>query len=475
MSQVKESLLVRGGRLITEVDEVVGDLLVEDGKIAMIGSDLSSQGADREIDARGRYVLPGCIDPHTHMKMPFGPTFTCDDFTSGGIAGAFGGTTSHVDFCMQAKGQTLDEALDTWFGKLEEGPPVIDVGFHIAVTDLSSPERLDELRRLPERGVTSFKLFMAYKDSFMVNDDTLFRTMEVAAETGSLIMVHAENGDVIDLLIRRALEAGQTGVRHHLLTRPPELEVEATGRAIELARLSGANLYVVHISNGAAATLVERAREEGQAVWGETCSQYLALDDSVLDTDDFEAARYVFSPPARDISEQDRLWEKLASGSLSVVASDHAPFRMKQRALGKDDFSQIPNGAPGIEERLLLVHELGVRPGRISLNQMVGLLSTHPAKLFGLYPRKGTIAVGCDADLVVFDPEVELTLSVDWLHSRTDYSVYEGIKVKGAPVDVLVRGQEIIRDRELVAEPGTGRFIARGLPVTGPTRKRSGR
>jgi dihydropyrimidinase len=460
-------LLVRGGRVITETDDVLADVLIEDGRISALGADLPADGVDRVIDATGRYVLPGCIDPHTHMDMPFGPTFTCDDFTSGTIAAAFGGTTCHVDFCMQAPGQPLGDALDTWFGKLEAAPPVVDVGFHVAVTDLSSPERLDELRTLPGRGVTSFKVFMAYKDSFMVDDAGLFETLCVAAESGSLVMTHCENGDVIDLLTRRALGRGDTSPRHHVLTRPIEAEVEATGRAIELARLAGAPLYVVHVSCGEAAGVVEAARRRGQAVWGETCTQYLVLDDSLLDTDDFEAAKYVFSPPARPAAEHAALWDAIRAGALSVIASDHAPFRFEQRELGRGDFSKIPNGLAGVEERLLLVHELGVRGGHITLNEMVGLLSTHPAKLFGLYPHKGTVAVGADADLVVFDPERRLRLGTDTLHSRIDYCVYDGIEVTGAPETVLVRGQLVIDGGELVAEPGTGRFVERAAPMLG--------
>jgi dihydropyrimidinase len=464
MGSPASTLLVRGGRVITEVDDAVADVLVADGKIAAVAADLPSDGVDRVIDAAGRYLIPGCIDPHTHLDMPFGPTFTCDDFTSGTVAAAFGGTTCHVDFCFQARGQSLDDALATWFGKLEKAPPVIDVGFHLAVTDLSAPERLEELRALPSRGVTSFKIFMAYKGSFMVDDATLFQTLEVAAESGSLVMVHAENGDVVDLLIRRALAAGQTSPRHHVLTRPPAVEVEATARAIRLAELAGAPLYVVHVSCGAAAAEIERAKRRGQAVWAETCTHYLVLDESVLDTDEFDAAKYVFSPPARSRAEHDALWDAIRAGSLTVIGSDHAPFRFDQRELGRGDFSKIPNGVAGIEERLLLVHELGVRGGHITLNEMVGLLSTHPAKLFGLYPRKGTIAVGSDADLVVFDPERRLTLEPTALHSRIDYSIYDGIEVTGVPETVLVRGQVIVADGELEAEPGTGRFIERGRP-----------
>lgn len=462
------TILVKGGRVVTETDDVVADVLVADGRIQAVGADLDPAGADQVIDARDRYVLPGCVDPHTHMDMPFGATFTCDDFTSGTVAAAFGGTTCHVDFCMQPKGATFREALDIWFGKLQKGPPVVDVGFHIAVTDLGDGDRIEELRTLPGLGVTSFKLFMAYKDSFQVDDATLFQVMEVAADTGSLVMVHAENGDVIDLLIRRALAAGNTTPAWHGRTRPLELEVEASVRAIQLAKLSGATLYIVHVSNGETAALIDAARREGLPIWGETCTQYLTVDETDLEREGWDAAKYVFSPPPRAKHQQEALWKALQSGALQVISTDHAPFRLAdQKALGRDDFSLIPNGAPGIEERLAVVHELGVRGGRISLNEMVGLLSTHPAKLFGLYPRKGTIAVGADADLVIFDPEQERTLSVDNLHSAVDYTLFEGMKVTGVPDTVLVRGQVIVADGELKAEPGAGQFVKRGRPLTG--------
>jgi dihydropyrimidinase len=462
------TVLVKGGRVVTETDDFFADVLVADGRIQAIGADLDPDGATRVIDARERYVLPGCVDPHTHMDMPFGATFTCDDFTSGTVAAAFGGTTCHVDFCMQPHGATFREALDIWFGKLEAAPPVVDVGFHIAVTDLSDPGRIEELRTLPDLGVTSFKLFMAYKGSFQVDDATLFQVMEVAVDTGSLVMVHGENGDVIDLLIKRALAAGNTSPAWHGRTRPLELEVEATARAIQLAKLSGANLYVVHVSNGETAALIEAARREGLPVWGETCTQYLTVDETDLEQDGWDAAKYVFSPPPRAKHQQEALWKALESRALSVIATDHAPFRLAdQKALGRDDFSLIPNGAPGIEERLSVIHELGVRSGRISLNEMVGLLATHPAKLFGLYPRKGTLAVGADADIVVFDPAHERTLSVDNLHSAVDYTLFEGMKVTGAPETVLVRGQVIVSEGELEAEPGAGGFVKRGKPLTG--------
>ncbi len=454
------SVLIKGGRVITAADDYVGDVFVEDERISLIGESLDIE-ADRVIDAAGKYVLPGCIDPHTHLDMPFGGTVTADDFESGHVSAAFGGTTTHVDFCIQAQGQSFAEALETWHGKLA-GKTLIDVGFHLAVTDLRSGGTLQELARVPDEGVTSYKLFMAYKGALMVDDETLFRTMQVAAETGALVMVHAENGDAIDVLVKQALASGRSEPRYHALTRPPELEGEATNRAIQLARIAGSPLYVVHVSCREAVEPIARAREAGWNIWGETCTQYFAIDSTYLDRPDFEGAKYVYTPPPRAKANQDVLWNAVRTDTLSAISTDHCAFRWDgQKTLGRDDFSKIPNGGPGLENRLHVIHELGVRGGRISLNRMVDLLATSPAKLFGLYPRKGTIAVGSDADIVVFDPERTLTLSAATHHSRADYNLYEGMEVTGVPELVLLRGQVLVEGGELVAKPGTGQFLKR--------------
>ena len=398
------STLIKGGRIITAADDYVGDVFVDGERISMLGESLDVD-ADRVIDASGKYVLPGCVDPHTHLDMPFGGTTTIDDVTSGQTAAAFGGTTCHVDFCIQSPGSSFADALDTWHGK-REGKQIIDMGFHIAVTDLREGGSLEELARLPEQGITSYKLFMAYKGALMVDDETLFRTMEVAADTGALVMVHAENGDAIDVLVKQALAAGNTAPHYHALTRPPELEGEATNRAIQLARIAGAPLYVVHVSCKEAVDPIARAREQGWDVWGETCTQYFFIDYTYLERPDFEGAKYVYTPPPRDRENQEVLWHAVRSDILSAVSTDHCAFLWDgQKSLGRDDFSKIPNGGPGLENRLHMIHEFGVRAGRISLNRMVELLATNPAKLFGLYPRKGTIAPGSDADIVVFDPD----------------------------------------------------------------------
>jgi dihydropyrimidinase len=454
------SLLIRGGRVVTAADDYVADVFVDDERISLIGENLDIQ-ADRVIDAAGRYVLPGLVDPHTHLDMPFGGTVTIDDVESGQTSAAFGGTTCHVDFVIQGKGQTFGQALDDWRAKAN-GKQVIDMGYHMAVTDLVEGGTLEELAALPDQGVTSYKLFMAYKGALMVDDETLYRTMEVAAKTGALVMVHAENGDVIDVLVKEALAAGHTEPLFHALTRPPEAEGEATNRAIQLARLSGAPLYVVHVTCKEAVEPIALARERGWNVSGETCTQYFftSLDD--IAKPDFEGAKYVFSPPVRDKSNWDVLWNAVRTDALSVISTDHCAFRWDtQKTLGKDDFSKIPNGGPGLEDRLKMIHEFGVRSGRITLNRMVELLATNPAKLFGLYPRKGTIAVGSDADLVVFDPDKRVTISAATHHSRADYTLYEGTEVTGAPEVVLLRGHVLVENDELVAAPGIGRFVAR--------------
>ena len=454
------SVLIKGGRIITAADDYAGDIYVEGERISLIGESIDIQ-AERVIDAAGKYVLPGCVDPHTHLDMPFGGTTTIDDVESGQTAAAFGGTTCHVDFIIQPPGSTFADAIDEWRGKAN-GKQVIDMGYHMAVTDLREGGTLEELASLPEQGITSYKLFMAYKGALMVDDETLFKTMEVAAETGALVMVHAENGDAIDVLVKKALAEGHTEPHWHALTRPPETEGEATNRAIQLAHVAGAPLYVVHVTCREAVEPIARARAEGWDVWGETCTQYFfnSLDD--ISKPNFEGAKYVYTPPPRAKENQDVLWNAVRTDTLSAISTDHCAFLWDgQKTLGKDDFSKIPNGGPGLENRLQMIHEFGARAGRISLNRMVELLATNPAKLFGLYPRKGTIAVGSDADIVVFDPEKKVTISAKTQHSKVDYNLYEGTEVTGTPETVLLRGQVVVDGDELVAEPGIGQFVRR--------------
>src|SRR5512146_1551387 len=404
------SVLIKGGRVVTAADDYIADVYMENETVTLIGESLD-QPADRVIDAGGKYLLPGGVDPHTHLDMPFGGTVTIDDVESGQTSAAFGGTTCHVDFVIQPPGHTFDEALAEWKAKAD-GKQVIDMGYHMAVTDLKEGGTLEELASLPDEGITSYKLFMAYKGALMVDDETLFRTMQVAAETGALVMVHAENGDAIDVLVKEALAAGNTEPKYHALTRPPETEGEATNRAIQLARVAGSPLYVVHVSCKESVEPIMLAREKGWEVWGETCTQYFFVDYTFLERPNFEGAKYVYTPPPRPKENQDVLWNAVRTDVLSVVSTDHCAFRWDgQKTLGRDDFSKIPNGGPGLENRLQMIHQFGVREGRITLNRMVELLATNPARLFGLYPRKGTLAVGSDADVVVFDPDKRVTIT----------------------------------------------------------------
>jgi dihydropyrimidinase len=454
------SVLIKGGRVITAADDYVADVFIDGERISLIGESLDVH-ADKVIDAAGKYLLPGCVDPHTHLDMPFGGTTTIDDVESGQTSAAFGGTTCHVDFIIQPAGRTFADAIAEWKSKAD-GKQVIDMGYHMAVTDLRLGGSLEELASLPDQGITSYKLFMAYKGALMVDDETLFRTMEVAAETGALVMVHAENGDAIDVLVKNALAAGHTEPHWHALTRPPETEGEATNRAIQLARVAGAPLYVVHVSCRESVEPIALAREKGWDVWGETCTQYFFVDYTFLERPEFEGAKFVYTPPPRDKANQDVLWNAVRTDVLSAISTDHCAFLWDgQKTLGRDDFSKIPNGGPGIENRLQMIHHFGVREGRISLNRMVELLATNPAKLFGLYPRKGTLAVGSDADVVVFDPEKQVTLSASTHHSKVDYNLFEATKVTGSPEVVLLRGNVLVENDSLVGSPGIGQFVRR--------------
>jgi dihydropyrimidinase len=363
---------------------------------------------------------------------------------------------------MQAPGTSFSQALENYFEKIERAKPVIDVGFHIGVTDLHTGGTLEQLATLPDQGITSYKLFMAYKGAVMVDDDTLFRTMETAADTGALVMVHAENGDAIDVIVKKAVAAGHTEPIWHARTRPPETEGEATNRAIQLARVAGAPLYVVHVSCQESIEPIRLAREKGWDTWGETCTQYLFIDDSALDQPGFEGAKYIYTPPPRAKENQEHLWQALRSDVLSVVSTDHCPFTWpEQKGINGQSFEKVPNGGPGIENRLHMLYTFGVREGRLTMNRFVQLVSTNPAKQFGLYPRKGTIAPGSDADLVVWDPEKRLTISAATHHSNVNYNLFEGTEVTGAPEVVLVRGQVIVENDELVAQPGAGQFVKR--------------
>ncbi|MEJ8546105.1 dihydropyrimidinase [Brevibacillus borstelensis] len=451
---------IRGGTVVTAADTYQADVLMEGERVVAIGHQLPVEGAE-EIDATGCYVIPGGIDPHTHLDMPFGGTVTADDFFTGTRAAAFGGTTSIVDFCLTKKAETLRSAIAAWHEKAR-GKAVIDYGFHLMIAE-ANDQVLEELESvISAEGITSLKVFMAYKNVFQADDETLFKTLVRAKELGALVQVHAENGDVLDYLTKQALAEGKTDPIYHAYTRPPEAEGEATGRAIALTALAGSQLYVVHVSCASAVQRIAEAREKGWNVYGETCPQYLALDLSVMDQPDFEGAKYVWSPPLREKWNQEVLWSALKNGILQTVGSDHCPFNFHgQKELGRGDFTKIPNGGPLIEDRLTILYSEGVRQGRISLNQFVDICSTKAAKLFGMFPKKGTIAVGSDADIVIFDPNVKRTLSVESHHMNVDYNPFEGMEVYGEVVSVLSRGSFVVRDKQFVGQAGCGQYIKR--------------
>ena len=452
--------VIKNGIIVTATDTYKADILIENGVISLIGENLTEQGVE-VVDANGCYVFPGGIDPHTHLEMPFGGTVTKDDFETGTIAAAFGGTTTVIDFCLSNKGKPLKDAIDVWHKKSKD-KAVIDYGFHLMIGEVNNSV-LEELPSVIEdEGITSFKVFMAYKNVLQADDETLFQTLVAAKDLGALVMVHAENGDVIDYLVKKALKEGNTDPIYHALTRPPEIEGEATGRAATLTGLANSQLYVVHVSCADAARKIAEARSNGLEVWGETCPQYLVLDQSYLEKPNFEGAKYVWSPPLREKWNQDVLWNALKTGQLQTVGSDQCSFDFKgQKDLGKGDFSKIPNGGPIIEDRISILFSEGVKKGRITLNQFVDITSTRIAKLFGLYPKKGTIAVGVDADLVIFDPSIERTLSAETHHMAVDYSAFEGMKVTGEPVSVLSRGEFVIRDKKFVGQLGAGQYLKR--------------
>jgi len=452
--------IIRGGTVVTAVDQYRGDVLIEDDKITAIATSFDGVDADRTIDATDRLVIPGGIDVHTHLDMPFGGTTSADDFETGTIAAAHGGTTTVVDFAIQYHGESLRFALDAWMNKAE-GKAAIDYGFHMIVTELTD-EVEKEMDSLVREGVTSFKLFMAYPGVFMLDDASIFRALLRTGRNGGTICMHAENGGVIDVLVKKALAEGKTEPKYHALTRPARAEAEATHRAIALAEIAGVPIYIVHLSAGEALEMVTAARDRGLPAYTETCPQYLFLSYDNYEEPGFEGAKYVMSPPIRPKENQEKLWRGLAFNDLQAVSTDHCPFCMKeQKELGKGNFSQIPNGGPGLENRMSLVFDGGVRTGRLSLNRFVEVTSTSPAKIFGLFPRKGTIAPGSDADLVVFDPNRKETLSAKTHHMNVDYNLYEGREVTGVSETVLSRGKVIVENGKFTGRAGAGSFLKR--------------
>ena len=452
--------IITNGRVVTATDTFVSDVAINRGRIAAIGDNLPRENAAQVIDAAGKYVLPGGIDVHTHLDMPFGGTTSSDDFETGTRAAAFGGTTTLIDFAIQYKGQTLRTAFDAWMEKAS-GKAVCDYAFHCIITELADAQ-LEEMNALVREGVTSFKLFMAYPGVFMLDDGSIFKALRRTANNDGLVCMHAENGNAIDVIVQQALAEGKKAPKYHALTRPTTAEAEATARAIALAEMAGAPVYIVHLSCNDALEKVREARDRGLPVYAETCPQYLYLSIDNFDVPGFEGAKYVFTPPLREKWHQEKLWNGLKRDHLQVVSTDHCPFCFKeQKELGRGDFTKIPNGGPGVEHRMSLIYSGGVAAGRFSVNRFVELVSTTPAKLFGLYPRKGTIAVGSDADLVIFDPNRKHTISAKTHHMRVDYSMFEGIQVSGMPSTVLSRGRVVVDEDKFLGRAGAGEFMKR--------------
>src|SRR5690242_15942727 len=452
--------LIRNGTVVTARETIPADVLIEGERIRDVRRGIPPISAEKIIDASGLYVIPGGIDPHTHLDLPFGGTQSSDDFETGTRAAAFGGTTTIVDFAIQPRGTRMRDALDTWWKKAE-GRACIDYGLHMIVTDLAGAG-LEDMDGMVREGVASFKLFMAYPNVLMVDDATIFKALKQTAKNGALICMHAENGSVIDVIIQQALAEGKTAPVYHALTRPTVAEAEAVNRAIAMAEIAGAPVYIVHLSSEDALNQVREARSRGVPAFAETCPQYLLLTIEELKRPNFEGAKYVFTPPLREKENLPKLWDGLKSDNLQVVSTDHCPFCFEdQKILGKNDFTKIPNGGPGIENRLQLLFHHGVNEGKLSLNRFVEITSTAPARIFGMYPKKGTIAPGSDADIVVWDPKAEHLISAKTHHMRVDYSMFEGFRVRGNARQVFSRGELIVDSGKFLGRPGRGAYLRR--------------
>jgi len=453
------SLLIRNGTIVTATDHYKADVYIKDEKVTAIAETLD-RDADRTIDAGGCYLFPGGIDAHTHMELPFMGTFASDTFHSGTLAGLHGGTTTIVDFAIQTQGESLESAIQDWHSKAD-GHAVGDYAFHCAVTDFNEETCKEIPRIINELGINSFKTFMAYKGALMIDDRQMFELMKELVKHGGILTTHAENGDLVDHLVQKYLAEGKTEPRYHVLSRPPICEAEASGRVIDLAHQAECPLYIVHMTCEESLARVRAATLRNQKVHAETCVQYLLLDESLYFQDGFEGAKVVMSPPLRKPKDQTALWAAINQNLVQHVATDHCPFCMNQKEMGIDNFSKIPNGAPGVEHRVELMYSEGVHQGRISLNKFVDVTSAGAAKIFGLFPRKGTIAVGSDADIIVFDPEVRHTISAETHHMKVDYSAYEGWEVQGKCRTTILRGTVAIDDGIACVDEGFGKYLPR--------------
>ena len=452
------SILIKNGRVVTTESDFIADIYVKGETIKAIGKDLPYQ-ADRVIDATDKLVFPGGIDPHVHLDMPFMGTYSSDDYYTGTKAALHGGTTMVIDFILQTQGDTLSNALKTWQEK-SQGKAVSDYSYHMAVTDFNDDVAKEVVHLIKEEGITSFKTFMAYKGALMIDDGQMVQLMKVVKEHGGLVTVHATNGDMIDSLIAKHRSEGKLSPLYHYLSQPEVTESEASARFTDMLHYTGCPGYIVHMTCEGALNAVRKATERNQKLFVETCTQYLVLDASLYKQAD--GAKWVMSPPLREKKDQIALWSGINQGLIQVVGTDHCPFTWEQKQMGADDFSKIPNGHPAIEHRMELLYSEGVRSGKISLNKFVELTSTNAAKIFGMFPKKGTVSIGADADLVIFDPNKEHTISVETHHMNTNYSGYEGWNLTGKTETVVLRGQVVIEDEKCLAKKGYGNFIKRG-------------
>ena len=452
------SLLIKNGRIITVSDNYIGDIYVEGEIISAIGKDLKVS-ADKEIDASGKLVFPGGIDPHVHLDMPFMGTYSADDYSTGTAAALYGGTTMVIDFILQTQGKSLYEALGIW-QKKSEGKAYADYSYHMAVTDFNHDTQKEIKDMVEKEGITSFKTFMAYKGALMIDDGQMLGLMQEVKKCGGMITVHATNGDMIDALVAQAKKEGNTSPLYHYLTQPEVTEAEASERFSNMANYTGVPTYIVHMTCQDALNAVRLATRRNQKIFVETCIQYLLLDASLYKKD-FEGAKWVMSPPLRQKKDQIALWAGINQGLIQVVATDHCPFKWEQKKMGENDFSKIPNGHPAIEHRMELLFSEGVNKGRISLNKYVEVTSTNTAKLFGMYPKKGTFSIGADADIVIFDPNEKHTISVKTHHQNTDYSAYEGWELTGKCKTVILRGKIAVDNGSFLLEKGYGQFVRR--------------